>query len=118
MLHPLYPALVKVPNIGNEMSHNVVPPHDRSVGFWLQVHSRAHSRDPASPLRNSKAASWLQCAYKPGVGILREVKQFNTPLIWLNANLRIQEPSCSLLKNEMASRCAILIDILCAKLLD
>ena len=46
------------------------------------------------------------------------VKQINGPFTWLDANLRIQEPSCALLKNEMTSRCAILLDILCAELLD
>lgn len=42
----------------------------------------------------------------------------DTPLIWLDADLRIQELACALLKDEMTSRCAILLDILCAELLD
>jgi hypothetical protein len=47
-----------------------------------------------------------------------EVIQINTPLIWLDTNLCIQKPSCALLKDEMTSCCTILLDILCAELLD
>jgi len=44
-----------------------------------------------------------------------EVRRIDTPLIWLDANLRIQEFSCALLKDKMTSLCAILLGILRAE---
>ena len=89
--------------------------HKRTIGRFIHRLLLAARQALSGTLKQHhgyslRVSEVLECGEK--------VRQTDTPLIWLDANLCIQELSCALLKDKMASRCAILFAILCTESLN